>query len=407
MKKHLVYSILIGIGIALIFTVLSYYVYSVEINKVEYEKKRVSDLVNESISSQSRNMKVFADTIGAFYKGSETVTNEEFKIFVTHTLSQVHEIQNIAVWHNGKIIQSHPIIDFELEKLEHVEHIINLNGYEMILIKHEESQDSISYDGLVVLLLVDPEHFIPLENILQDRYKVEITMYNSTWFLQEGYPNNEYFSNQEMDNLVVVERDIETPNHVHDIPHTITYQIWKEDFKINYIIPLVIFTSGLVVSYLVSFLFYTIFKSQNIIRKQNEKMNTLNRTLKQDEEFLKKTQSLVLESDEKHRNLFELSPLGMVVLDLEYTITSCNSKAIEMFGYDRNYMIGKHFTYFVSPKDVEKFIALFRQVLIEGTIYEQTIVGKRKDGEEFTLIINAGVMKDKNAQNSGIICILS
>ncbi len=84
----------------------------------------------------------------------------------------------------------------------------------------------------------------------------------------------------------------------------------------------------------------------------------------------------------KYRELFELSPIGITILDMKGIITSCNPAVTEKSGYSSEEVIGKHFSK-IAPlraKDIQKYVKIFASI-IRGKIpkpFEVTF--QNKDG---------------------------
>jgi PAS domain S-box-containing protein len=78
-----------------------------------------------------------------------------------------------------------------------------------------------------------------------------------------------------------------------------------------------------------------------------------------------------LESEELYRSLFELSPDGIVTVDLKGKAMSCNPAFLELSGYSEEEIIGKHFTKFpfFRVKDVPNYVKVFGS-LIKGKVPE-------------------------------------
>ena len=57
----------------------------------------------------------------------------------------------------------------------------------------------------------------------------------------------------------------------------------------------------------------------------------------------KKAQEKLEESEEKYRNLYERSPFSIVILDPEGLIIDMNTKTTELFGFDKEDLIGKNY----------------------------------------------------------------
>ncbi len=87
-------------------------------------------------------------------------------------------------------------------------------------------------------------------------------------------------------------------------------------------------------------------------------------------------------SEKDYRRLFELSPVGITLLDMKGVITYCNSAVYNKSGYSESDYVGKHFSKLTPArvKDVPKFIQTFNSIL-RGKIPKPFEVRyQRKDG---------------------------
>ena len=79
-----------------------------------------------------------------------------------------------------------------------------------------------------------------------------------------------------------------------------------------------------------------------------------------------------LEKKENYRLLFEAAPDGVEVLDPRGNIVECNKTHLDLLGFKREEIIGKHTTEFFAKKDrriyIEKFAALREKNYAEGEI---------------------------------------
>jgi len=93
-------------------------------------------------------------------------------------------------------------------------------------------------------------------------------------------------------------------------------------------------------------------------------------------------ESEIRESGEKYQRLFELSPMGIVVLDMKGVIIDCNSAVCTQSGYSKDDFIGKHFSKVATIRagDIPKFMKVFAS-LIRGKIPKPLeVTYTRKDG---------------------------
>lgn len=65
-------------------------------------------------------------------------------------------------------------------------------------------------------------------------------------------------------------------------------------------------------------------------------------------------------SEEKYRNIVELSPDGIMIFDLKGIVTSCNDAILRQSGYSKEEIVGKHFTKLPATRvsDLPKFIKI-------------------------------------------------
>jgi len=67
----------------------------------------------------------------------------------------------------------------------------------------------------------------------------------------------------------------------------------------------------------------------------------------------------------RFRALFELSPDGIIILDLKGRILNVNKSFLDLSGYEREDFVGKHFSRIPSrlPMDLENYKSFFKAVL--------------------------------------------
>jgi PAS domain S-box-containing protein len=87
-------------------------------------------------------------------------------------------------------------------------------------------------------------------------------------------------------------------------------------------------------------------------------------------------------SEEKWRSMVEMAPDGMATIDMKGVFTSVNSAFLRLTGYERQNIVGKHFTKLqtIQPKDIPKYLKMMISAL-RGRLpepFEYSYV--RKDG---------------------------
>jgi PAS domain S-box-containing protein len=113
----------------------------------------------------------------------------------------------------------------------------------------------------------------------------------------------------------------------------------------------------------------------------------------------KRTEEALKESEERYRNIVEMSPDGIVTLNVYGIVTSCNAAFVNLIGYPESEILGKHIAEIpvVKPSDIPVVTELFTTLLIvdrpETVEWQWTCKdGTKKVGEfHMGLIEEAGV----------------
>jgi PAS domain S-box-containing protein len=96
----------------------------------------------------------------------------------------------------------------------------------------------------------------------------------------------------------------------------------------------------------------------------------------------KRAEKMLRESEEQYRNIVELSPDGIMTLNLKGTVTSVNKAFVDLTGFSEAEIVGKHFTKLgtLRARDLPKYMKLFASFL-RGKIPSITeFLYLRKDG---------------------------
>lgn len=151
------------------------------------------------------------------------------------------------------------------------------------------------------------------------------------------------------------------------------------------------------------------------LQKANQQIEKLNKELKfqvRDKigelnyEINQKRQaeSLLKQSEEQFRLLFELAPIGMVISSIYGQIIKVNEAFYKTLGYSQDEVIGMKIGE-LTFKDDKLMDAQLHDNLIDGieqhAYYEKRLV--RKDGEIINVIVEAVAVKDKKGKPSHII----
>lgn len=118
-------------------------------------------------------------------------------------------------------------------------------------------------------------------------------------------------------------------------------------------------------------------------------------------------EEMLRESEQQYRQLFELSPMGIITSDLKGVITSCNPAFLELTGYSKEEIINKHFLKLptLPVKDLPKYSKLFASAIKSGLPDHYEFEWLHKDGTPHLGYAHIGVLKEKG-KSSGFQAIL-
>ncbi len=95
---------------------------------------------------------------------------------------------------------------------------------------------------------------------------------------------------------------------------------------------------------------------------------------------VKRAEEALRRSEERFRMLFDRAPLGYQSVDADCVILDVNKQWLEMMGYTRKNVLGKHFYDFLLPDSKESYLAHFKKMMEKGEgSAEFSVI--RKDGE--------------------------
>jgi len=393
--KKFVLSIIVGLGIITITSLVAFQLNEAAEREIALNKERIKELTKSVIELNARQLDVVSDTIIGFYLGSQEVTTEEFQAFTTQTINELPSLENMAVVKNEVVIQSYPNTQYAGLAGDIFENPIHAEDNEKkIVILHQEKDAE-----LTTVLTVNPKALVPFDKILVPPYRM-ILYVNSEEIFQVQNESDENVLDKSvtpLEVLVPFEFEGHAPQKDINFRYVISDSLFENR---SFDIQLIIILLGLGLAVAISILVYFEMKNREIIMKNNKELE-LNSGM------LKKMQKLLLESEERYRNLFELSPLPVIVIDQHEKILSYNSLAADQFGFTKDEAVGQLFTEFVSGEHKEKLSDLLKEVLSSGIVKDTIFAYKRKDNTTFTAKLSVSAIRDKNAEISGIICIVS
>jgi PAS domain S-box-containing protein len=97
----------------------------------------------------------------------------------------------------------------------------------------------------------------------------------------------------------------------------------------------------------------------------------------------KRIKEALQDSEEKYRNIVELDPDGIIAIDLKGFITSCNTAFLNLSGFTKKEIIGKHFTKLptLHIKDISKYTRMFNSLLKGKVPKPLKIPSRHKNGQ--------------------------
>lgn len=103
-------------------------------------------------------------------------------------------------------------------------------------------------------------------------------------------------------------------------------------------------------------------------------------------------------AEEKYKNLFEKSPNAILLIDFNGDIIDCNSTAKKLFGYDKNYFIGKSLNDLnqIFTPEIKPYFKKIFQAFFKGDFPEPIEIEiKEKDQNQIWVEIQASVVKQE------------
>lgn len=391
-------SVLVGLTIAVLAILLANLIEQIEVQEIESKRQIISQLIKETIDLNARNFDTVTNSVMGLYVASEHVTADEFATFAGYMVASSSSISNILVFQDGVVVRSYPMDKFIGWQKHMFESTITHENIRYIIFNSQE------ISGTTVSLFIDPVKIVPVHSVLEEPFKVVLYIDGNRFFgitdSKHGYGFDMVMTSEEMEKSLEVNTSMTLTKQGTTKNLSFDYLIYQAGFErhSHWIWTLTVL-GGLSASAIISSLLFLEIRARYEIRAKNKQ-------LKLNSKILKKTESLLLESEEKFRNLFELSPVPVAMLDLDGNLVSYNSMAAEVFGYDREEGVGRHFLEFVSKSDSKLSLDLFRTVIATGKITNAQIQCRKKNGQTFDAKISANTMINKDAQISGVIVVL-
>jgi PAS domain S-box-containing protein len=111
----------------------------------------------------------------------------------------------------------------------------------------------------------------------------------------------------------------------------------------------------------------------------------------------KRIEDALRESEEMYRSIVELTPDGIVTVNLKGVVTSCNPATTRISGFSKDEIVGKHISKlgFLRAKDIPKYLKMFSSIL-RGKVPEPfEITWQSKDGTPHLADVLVSLIKRK------------
>lgn len=109
----------------------------------------------------------------------------------------------------------------------------------------------------------------------------------------------------------------------------------------------------------------------------------------------KQTEVALKESEQKYRNLVETCQGAIWSVDAEGRLTFINQAAKQLYGYEPEEMIGRHFSELVTPEQTQKGQEILERIIAGESIFHCEAECIRKDGTIFWVSCNAIALRDE------------
>ncbi len=135
--------------------------------------------------------------------------------------------------------------------------------------------------------------------------------------------------------------------------------------------------------------------SSNIVDLKNEKIIL---AVVRDISDRKDAENALVESERKHRQIFENSPEAMILVDKLGFILDCNSAFCKISGRQQDEFIGKHFAKInmLVFKKIPQYLKLFNEVIVKKQNKIADFEWIAKNGDTRTAIIHMGPIFEKS-----------
>ncbi|MBI4565713.1 MAG: response regulator [Planctomycetes bacterium] len=111
------------------------------------------------------------------------------------------------------------------------------------------------------------------------------------------------------------------------------------------------------------------------------------------EDYARRLEGRLQESEERYRHLLEHALDAVMTMNTAGAVLECNKAAEELLGRPRNQIVGKPYSDFVVPADIDRAVSLLQTLEARGSVVTRDIHLLRPDRREACVDISASVVQ--------------
>ncbi|MBI4514642.1 MAG: PAS domain S-box protein [Deltaproteobacteria bacterium] len=124
-------------------------------------------------------------------------------------------------------------------------------------------------------------------------------------------------------------------------------------------------------------------------------------------EALNRSSEALRGSEERYRQLVELSPDGISLVDAEGNVCALNRQGVAMFGFaSAEEAIGRKLFELIAPEETARVALEMEKAFSEGTLSGGEYILRRQDGGVFPAEVRASLLYDRSGKVQGVISVI-
>ena len=411
-RSYLYYLIPLLIGIALLSIIVIIYIQheKIESELNQTDKAYVKNIIQHEVDEKISLISMIGTNVKSFYDNSEFVTHDEYNSFMKGIFAHIPEIKNIFILKGNTITESYPYKDFINSDFH--------STFPTIPVKIDnQTVGTVAFpiNQELTMVMAIPFEYLSVEKILPKKdLKLIIYAQNKTLIISEIEINDGQiitqdveFTEEELANSVYIVKETNLYGFKTKKPINLEYIVWYESFKhTSFYFEVLLISAEISIAVLIPLLLFRSQRFNNYLKQKTRELNKARDELQTSNDILTKTQKLLLKSEERFRNLYNLSPYPIFVIDKDGKIQSYNIAFQYLFQYSHNELIGKPFSVIVSEKGQELSQKYFTELQEKGELNDKESWLKKKDGTEFPVIFSSSGIMDSSGKTDSYMNVI-